>query len=146
LINFFPPSKYCRDPWWSLLTPFWVQIRTAVRLPVENGCPRVISPCRFFFRLTCQIGVCVRQCQNRLQDTFSTMFEFQNRLILQNIKNTFLILSCTPSFAIRRASICRAWTLQGVESVPQGCWSMITPMLPTIVSSLLHLLWVVDHS
>ena len=37
-------------------------------------------------------------------------------------------------------------TLQGVESVPQGCWSMLTPMLPTVVSSWLDVLWVVDHS
>uniref|UniRef100_A0A4W5MK21 Fibronectin type-III domain-containing protein n=1 Tax=Hucho hucho TaxID=62062 RepID=A0A4W5MK21_9TELE len=28
----------------------------------------------------------------------------------------------------------RTWTLQGVESVPQGCWPMLTPMLPTVVS------------
>ncbi|XP_045557405.1 pulmonary surfactant-associated protein A isoform X2 [Salmo salar] len=39
-----------------------------------------------------------------------------------------------------------AWTLQGVESVPQGCWAMLTPMLPTVVSSWLDVLWVVDHS
>ena len=26
--------------------------------------------------------------------------------------------------------------LQGVESVPQGCWSMLTPMLPTVVFKL----------
>ena len=39
-----------------------------------------------------------------------------------------------------------AWTLQGVESVPQGCWPMLTPMLPTVVSSWLDVLWVVDHS
>ena len=28
-----------------------------------------------------------------------------------------------------------AWTLQGVKSVPQGCWPILTPMLPTVVSS-----------
>ena len=27
----------------------------------------------------------------------------------------------------------RAWTLQGVESVPQECWPMLTPMLPTVL-------------
>ncbi|XP_064796889.1 glucosidase 2 subunit beta-like isoform X3 [Oncorhynchus masou masou] len=37
------------------------------------------------------------------------------------------------------------WTLQGVESVPQGCWLMLTPMLLTVVSSWLDVLWVVDR-
>ncbi|XP_071030141.1 long-chain fatty acid transport protein 4-like isoform X1 [Oncorhynchus clarkii lewisi] len=27
----------------------------------------------------------------------------------------------------------RSWTLQRVESVPQGCWPMLTPMLPPVV-------------
>ena len=39
-----------------------------------------------------------------------------------------------------------AWTLQCVKSVPQGCTGMLTPMLPTVVSSWLDDLWVVDHS
>ena len=39
-----------------------------------------------------------------------------------------------------------AWILQGVERVPQGCWLMLTPILPTVVSSWLDVLWVVDHS
>ena len=40
------------------------------------------------------------------------------------------------------------WTLQGVESVPQECWSMLTLKLPTdfFRSSFLDVLWVVDHS
>ena len=38
------------------------------------------------------------------------------------------------------------WTQQGVKSVPQGCWPMLTPMLPTVVSSWLDVLSVVDHS
>ena len=37
-------------------------------------------------------------------------------------------------------------TLQGVESLPQGFWPMLTPMLPTVVSSWLDVLWLVDHS
>ena len=39
-----------------------------------------------------------------------------------------------------------AWTLHGVESIPQGCWPMLTPMLPTVLWSWLDVLWVVDHS
>ena len=35
---------------------------------------------------------------------------------------------------------------QGVESVPQGCWSMLTSILSPVVSSWLDILWVVDHS
>ena len=48
-----------------------------------------------------------------------------NTLSVQNIKNTFLILTCTP---------------------PKGCWPMLTPMLPTIVSSWLDIFLVADHS
>uniref|UniRef100_A0A8C7HLC4 Y+L amino acid transporter 2 n=1 Tax=Oncorhynchus kisutch TaxID=8019 RepID=A0A8C7HLC4_ONCKI len=39
--------------------------------------------------------------------------------------------------------ICR---LNGVGSILQGCWPMLTPMLPTVVSSWLDVFWVVDHS
>ena len=39
-----------------------------------------------------------------------------------------------------------AWTLQGVKSISQGCWPMLTPMLSTVVSCWLDVLWVVDHS
>ena len=45
-----------------------------------------------------------------------------------------------------RPQFIRAWTLQGVESIPQGCWLMLTSMLPTVVSSWLDVLWVLDHS
>jgi hypothetical protein len=64
---------------------------------------------------------------------------------VQNIMKIFLILSCTP-FALKTASIHRAWTLQGVKIVPHGCWPMLTPILPTVVSSWLDVLLVVDHS
>ena len=39
-----------------------------------------------------------------------------------------------------------AWTRQGVESLPQGCSPMLTPMLPTVVSSWLDVIWVVNRS
>jgi hypothetical protein len=39
-----------------------------------------------------------------------------------------------------------SWTPQGFESVPQGCWPILTPLLPTVVSRWLNVLWVVDHS
>jgi hypothetical protein len=51
-----------------------------------------------------------------------------------------------PPYAPRSASILWTWTLQGVESVPQGCWTMLTPMLPSVVSGWLDVLWVVDPS
>ncbi|XP_064875903.1 uncharacterized protein LOC115130063 isoform X1 [Oncorhynchus nerka] len=47
---------------------------------------------------------------------------------------------------IEQPQFVRAWPLQGVESVPQGCWPMLTQMLPTVVSIWLDVLWVVDHS
>ena len=59
-------------------------------------------------------------------------------LSIPDISNTFLILSCTP--------ICPQNGLQGVKSVPQGCRPMLTSMLPTVVSSWLDVLWVVDQS
>ena len=46
----------------------------------------------------------------------------------------------------KQPQLVRAWILQGVESIPQGCWPMLTPMLPTVLSSWLDVRWVVDHS
>ena len=54
-----------------------------------------------------------------------------------------LLPSSLPS---KQPQFAGAWTLQGVESVSQGCWPMLTPLLPTVVSSWLDFLWVVDHS
>ena len=51
-----------------------------------------------------------------------------------------------PLFTSEQSPFVRAWTLQGVESVPQGCWPMLTPMLHRVVSSWLDVLWEVDHS
>jgi hypothetical protein len=52
---------------------------------------------------------------------------------VQNSRNTFLILSCTP-FALRTSSIRRGMDYKmSTGSIPQGCWPMLTPMLPTIV-------------
>ncbi|XP_055748193.1 neurotensin receptor type 1-like isoform X1 [Salvelinus fontinalis] len=50
------------------------------------------------------------------------------------------LMYCYAEFT-ETASIRRAWTLQGVANVPQGCWPMLTPMLPTVVSSWLDVLW-----
>ena len=59
---------------------------------------------------------------------------------LPNIKlHPYLLPSEHPQFI-------GPWTLQGVESVPQGCWPMLTSMLHTVVSSWLDVLWVVDYS
>ena len=58
---------------------------------------------------------------------------------LPNIELLTLLLSEQSQFV-------RAWTLQGVESVPPGSGSLLTPMLPTVMSSWLDVLWVVDHS
>jgi hypothetical protein len=61
------------------------------------------------------------------------------RLSTPNIRNTFLILSCTPPSHLpsKQSQFVRAWTLQGVKSVPQGCWPRSSTMLPTVVSSWL---------
>ncbi|KAM9407566.1 polyadenylate-binding protein-interacting protein 2-like isoform 1-T1 [Salvelinus alpinus] len=34
-----------------------------------------------------------------------------------------------------------AWTLQGVESVPQGYWPILTPMLPTVQVGSMYFGW-----
>jgi hypothetical protein len=66
-------------------------------------------------------------------------------LSVQNIRNTFLILSCTP-LPSEQPQFVRAWTRQCVKSNPPGCWPMLTPTLPTFVSSWMDVLYVVDHS
>ena len=45
---------------------------------------------------------------------------------LSNIELHCLLLSEQTQFV-------GAWTLPGVESIPQGCWPMLTPMVPTVV-------------
>ena len=54
-------------------------------------------------------------------------------LNIQSIRNTFLILSCTP-FCPQNSlnSLVGAWTLQGVESVPQGRWPMLRKCFPKL--------------
>ena len=71
----------------------------------------------------------------------------RHTLSVQNIKNTFRIFSWTPTHILpsEQPQSVGAWTLQGVKSIPQGCWPMLTPMLPTVVSSWLDVLRVVDH-
>jgi hypothetical protein len=51
---------------------------------------------------------------------------------VRNTKNTFQILSCTLFFPRNSLKSLGAWHLQGVESVQQWCWPMLTPMLPTV--------------
>ena len=67
--------------------------------------------------------------------------DWRYTLSVQNINIEFqpLLPSEQPQFI-------GTWTPQGVESVPQGWWPMLTPMLPTVVLSWLDVLWVVDHS
>ena len=51
----------------------------------------------------------------------------------QNIMNTFLIHRGMDS-------------KEDVESVTQRSWPMLTPILPTVVSSWLDVVWVLNHS
>ena len=57
--------------------------------------------------------------------------------------NTWLYTECTKHyielhalFPTEQPQFVRGWTLQGVESVPQGCWPMLTPMLPQLLDGL----------
>jgi hypothetical protein len=70
-----------------------------------------------------------------------------NTLSVQNIRNTFQSFWVAPSLSpSEQPRLVRPRTLQCVESFPQECWPMLTPMLPTVVSTCLDVLWVVDHS
>ena len=64
---------------------------------------------------------------------------------VKNIRNTFLIFSYT-SFSPQNSLNSSRHGLYKVSSFPQGCWAMLTPVLPKVVSSWLDVLWVVDHS
>ena len=57
---------------------------------------------------------------------------FLHSLVHNYIRNNFLILSCTPFSPSKQLQLVEARTLKVVESVPQGCWPMLTPMLPTV--------------
>ena len=77
---------------------------------------------------------------------FTTLTEMWHTLSIPHIRNIYLILSCTHLSTSEKPEFVGTWNLQGVEGVPQGCWPMLTTMLPTVVSSWLYVLWVVDHS
>ena len=55
---------------------------------------------------------------------------------VQNIRNTFLILSCNPFCPQNSLNSSGYGLYQDVESVPQGWWPMLTPMLPTVCVKL----------
>ena len=66
--------------------------------------------------------------------------------VVENIRNTYLILSCTPFLTSEQPEFVGVWTRQGVESVPQGCWPMFTPMLPTgVLWTILETRDTVEH-
>jgi hypothetical protein len=56
---------------------------------------------------------------------------YRLKLSIPNIYRTNTPFCPQPQFV-------RARTLHGVESVPQGCWPMLTPILPTVVSGCLN--------
>lgn len=52
-----------------------------------------------------------------------------------NTSEAFLKPQIRPPLPSERPKFDREWTLQGIQSVPQGCWPMWTLMLPTVVKS-----------
>uniref|UniRef100_A0A8C7WKJ3 Sorting nexin 29 n=1 Tax=Oncorhynchus mykiss TaxID=8022 RepID=A0A8C7WKJ3_ONCMY len=70
------------------------------------------------------------------------------RMVLNKLIQTLPEFSAKPTkeTLLQLLPFCLAWTLQGVQCVPQECWPMLIPMLPIVVSSWLDVLWVVDHS
>ncbi|CDQ73421.1 unnamed protein product [Oncorhynchus mykiss] len=61
-----------------------------------------------------------------------------------DIRNTFRILS-SNSFCPHNSLNLLGHGLYEVSSIPQGCWPMLTPMLPTVVSNWLAVLWVISQ-
>ena len=76
-------------------------------------------------------------CKRHRESTNHPTYHSHLWLSVENISNTFLILSCTPFWPQNSLG---AWILQGDKSVPQGCWPMLIPMFPTVVSSWLYVL------
>jgi hypothetical protein len=72
----------------------------------------------------------------KLVDTHHTQL-IQNFTILKGTAEMFLM-------SLPNALLLKDLHLKHVKSVPQRCWPMLTPMLPTVVSSWLDVLWVVD--
>uniref|UniRef100_A0A4W5L8I7 PR domain zinc finger protein 10 n=1 Tax=Hucho hucho TaxID=62062 RepID=A0A4W5L8I7_9TELE len=58
-----------------------------------------------------------------------TSYEEVFRLHTEHLRN----IELHPLLPSEQPQFVGSWTLQGVESVPQGCWPMLTPMLPTVV-------------
>ena len=56
-------------------------------------------------------------------------------------------LVVSPRCLVEDREMLKGLTGQGLEvrDKHMGCWSMLTPMLTTVVSSWLDVLWVVDH-
>jgi hypothetical protein len=65
---------------------------------------------------------------------------------VQNIRNNFPNIELHPILPSKQPQFVGAWTIQWVESVPQGCWSMLNTTVPTVLLNWLDVLWVVDHS
>ena len=79
---------------------------------------------------------------------FTGILETKHTLSVENIRYTFLILSCNPFCPQNRLNY--LGHIQGVSTRCRkrstGMLAHVTPMLSTVVSSWLDILWVVDHS
>ena len=95
---------------------------------------------------------CNRYCSYNTVFLFYDFFvikEIIKKLLLMNIQ-VLIYTECTKCqehlhqlqslLPSEQHQFVRAWSLQGVESIPQGCWPMLTPMLPTVMLSWLDVI------
>ena len=132
-------ALYCC--WWIRLLHLLLCVPKIVLYFLNRkGWKNVLAPISLTLIFPCQWKVWKHRC------TINNVVSRQlNTLSVQHVRNTFLILSCTP-FCPQNSPNSSGHGLHRVPSIPQGCWPMLTPMLPTVVSSWLDVIWVVDHS
>uniref|UniRef100_A0A4W5R7M6 small monomeric GTPase n=1 Tax=Hucho hucho TaxID=62062 RepID=A0A4W5R7M6_9TELE len=67
-------------------------------------------------------------------DDNSLLFMETSAKTAMNVNEIFMAIVAPILLPSEQPQFVGAWTLQGVKSVSQGCWPMLTPMLSTVVN------------